>query len=69
MSKMKEMLLHFLLMMKIFESENIFVTVYFIATTKKHYVLELRYKSYLLFLITPHLKKKGFRENKFSRKI
>ena len=48
-------------MMKIFESEKIVVTVYFIATTKKYYdVLKLPYKSYLLFLITPNLKKKSF---------
>ena len=61
MNKMKEIFLHFLLMMKISESEKIFVTVYFIATTEKYYdVLELRYKSYLLFLITPNLKKKSF---------
>ena len=34
--------------MKIFESEKIFVTVYFMVTSKKYYdVLELRYKSYL----------------------
>ena len=47
--------------MKIFESEEIFVTVYFIATAKKYYdVLELRYESYLLFLINPHLKNKCF---------
>ena len=37
MNKMKEMFLHFPLMMKIFESEKIFVTVYFIAATKKYY--------------------------------
>ena len=61
MNKMKEIFLHFLLMMKISESEKIFVTVYFIATTEKYCdVLELRYKSYLLFLITPNLKKKSF---------
>ena len=57
-----EMFLHFLLMMKkTFESEKIFVTVYFIASTKKYCdVLELRYKSYSLFLITSHFKKKSF---------
>ena len=39
---MKEIFLHFVLMMKIFESGKIFVTVYFIAATKKYYhVLEL----------------------------
>ena len=61
MNKMKEMFLHFPWMTKIFESEKIFVTVYFIAATKKYYdVLELQYQSYLLFLITPHFEKKVF---------
>ena len=47
--------------MKTFKSEKIFVTIYFMATTKKYYdVLELEYKSYLLFLITPLLNKKSF---------
>ena len=46
--------------MKIFENEKIFTNVYNIATMKKYYVLGLRYKSYLLFLITPHLRKKSF---------
>ena len=58
MNKMKEMFLHFLLMLKIFDSEKVFVTVYFIATTKRYCdVLELRCKSYFLFLITQHSKK------------
>ena len=36
MNEMKEMLLHFLLMMKIFENEKIFANVYYIATMKKY---------------------------------
>ena len=61
MNEMKELFLHFLLVMKIFENEKIFANVYSIATMKKYYdVLGLRYKSYLSFLITPHLQKKSF---------
>ena len=42
MKEMKEITLHFLLMMKIFETEKVFVTAYFTATTKKYYdVIEL----------------------------
>ena len=57
----EQIFLHFLLIIKIFESEKIFVIVFFLVTTKKYCDgLELQYKSYLLFLITHHLKKKSF---------